>query len=1078
MARATYKDYLRSQGRLEEREGRVPEEKQPRRASHEDFAIASGRITRGELQRRKTEAYETAVTQHEGRPIEAKGWAVVFDPKVPGIPFRISTDEAQYAKDHPNEYASGRALLDLLPYGRYFSAEERDEFTKLDQQHQHRALLFNALEVAILTPGAVSGAAGKLFGLGRKLKKAPKGLVPIEDLALDTKPFFREITAKKFLRKKGFRPEEAEAVLEGTVREHYAEVLGQKSMVSKAMQDATEFVGEGGMRFPRMKASVMEELSPTKMLAEHYQTEWRRLVKKTLGKEYDSASLNRIFKGQLEGIVGAEEAAAYSLKDASPRVYANLAADMIRHPKVLEGLKKVQEYSFILPNSWAPARVVFGGWEARLGTFSNIYKPVVKEISTVRQYVASKTLSFFDVLQQRGLGRAVVAKTGKVKFKPAFSAEEYKEAWTAAKQVDGLTEILRKNPTVGGEVEQRIAKITDALSPRAGQFLRSWYAFSDSLYADYVVNKIPAIFGELGLTTKGARELAMTMESVRPTILETFATKSGLRYEAKMARMNRVLKDLREMPKDGWYDAKGTALEKLNKTLVDRLTMQGSKGGQFIGFLDNYIARLGSRASKRKEGFSRALTKDMTGFFTKQRVEEVLVDQIDDFAQMIGTRISSQASDLFLYPRISKVVDFAKTQPYYVREYTEHWLSKVMHRPSMMDEKLARFFNQRIGQIESWFGGKGVWNSRRVAQLAIGANDLAFVGGLGFKPIAALRNLFQPTVTVPTDLGGIRGFGDLIKGYLWSFNPANRAYIRSIGAIQEFLPEQLVSSKILPFQKGAKWQATKDVALWMFKGTDRINRYSSGGAAVNRWDWALSKMKGGTVEVGNPVAVARFSRKVGIHRRYPWKRKEIEDLLLRGDVQGAKDAFVSDVIADTQWLYGLQDTPIVTQKYGAVGKTGFIFQTWWTSYGTSLEKWMRVGNKGVPAKLGRMFTWMTSSAIAAFLLEQVTGRRYAMKTVGTGPFPLNFNKFMVPPSWTPFVELTSLMAEAFPVGYGFVTTGDLETKQLVKKSKAIAKSLTIFAPGGLQAQQMIKGAMEEGYPGLAKGIIRYQRAKR
>jgi len=178
----------------------------------------------------------------------------------------------------------------------------------------------------------------------------------------------------------------------------------------------------------------------------------------------------------------------------------------------------------------------------------------------------------------------------------------------------------------------------------------------------------------------------------------------------------------------------------------------------------------------------------------------------------------------------------------------------------------------------------------------------------------------------------------------------------------------------------------------------------------------------------------------------------------------ARDLFVNDVIGDTQFLYGITDSPIISQQWGALGKMGLIFQSWWMNYGTLLEKWMRTGDVG--AKGNRMFNWMLTAMISEQLMEQIWSRGTATRTVLGGPFPGEINEFLVPPPFKPVYHAMS----------GVLKIGSMDLDGARKQGKQFLKSPLIFLPGGIQAAQTYRGVKEEGFEGFMKSIIRYSPA--
>ena len=263
---------------------------------------------------------------------------------------------------------------------------------------------------------------------------------------------------------------------------------------------------------------------------------------------------------------------------------------------------------------------------------------------------------------------------------------------------------------------------------------------------------------------------------------------------------------------------------------------------------------------------------------------------------------------------------------------------------------------------------------------------------------------------------------------------------------------KVIFGKELPTLEG-----TRDVGMWMFKGSDRFNRYVTGGAANLKWNDAMKKY-GTTLE---PKSVNAFAKKIALSKRRPWKEAEIEDLLMRGKVEEAKAAYVNDVIADTQYLYGAAEAPTALRRYGAIGRTGAIFQSWWMNYGSLLHKWMVTG-VSPGAKAERVITAMVSQSMAYMLMEPMWGGRTAMRTVGLGPFPKEFNEYLLPPAWS----------IAFHAAAAVVSIQSPEVSS--RQAKAVLDSSMILLPGGLQIKSFYRGYKDDEWEGFSKAILKFK----
>jgi len=171
--------------------------------------------------------------------------------------------------------------------------------------------------------------------------------------------------------------------------------------------------------------------------------------------------------------------------------------------------------------------------------------------------------------------------------------------------------------------------------------------------------------------------------------------------------------------------------------------------------------------------------------------------------------------------------------------------------------------------------------------------------------------------------------------------------------------------------------------------------------------------------------------------------------VMKGRMEEAKVAYIKDVVADTQYLYGGVDSPIINQQLGVAGRTAAVFQSWWINYGHAVQKWLTTGD--LPAdKVGRMLNFTFSSAMVYTAARSMWGHNTAWRTVGLGPFPQPSSGVPMPPAMQPFFQLGGIVVEATKVGFG----GD--PKVLSQRSKSLLNTSINFLPGGMQTQQTFK----------------------
>ena len=1009
----------------------------------------------------------------------------------------------EFAIKHPNTYAAGRVfwdslvamrqatfptveeltwmgdeLLKIVPFARHIATPERiEEFLELNPAQKTKALAWDAVETALLAAPVATlkfpfQVAKKAISPAWKMVKPGFKFKPIEDIALrEIRPYFTEEAAYNLLRKKGFKKGEIGAILNDDILRYYQGQMGKGTPISKALREATEWVGEG--RLPQLTGKFREMLNPERLRAYHYQKEWRRVIGKHLERGYDKSLPGKIFDRQVEATLGKEYVGEVTLKNATDVQMANFTRHILDSPKVIEKAAREGFYQKWLPDILGPVRVVLGAWEKPYKAYTRIYKVIAPAAERKNTYVVEKMLQMGKMYEERGLGKIAFTKKNRLKFTPAFGEGDVKAVETAMQEIDNLTSLRKKIPVAVKDLEKQIGDVVGRLSETQRKIYKTHKDFYDHLYAEHVLIKIPQLFERAGLTAEGRRATELMESRIAPLLGKLFSKSGSYPHELKVRALEGILEKVRStlphparrVGKHPWFNSTGEKLERTLMGLEKDLTIGGEQG-RFIGYLENYSARIGQEGGARISRWGRDLVGEMHSFYTKGRKEILGANLLREPGAIMDARIRAQANELLLYPAIEKAVASAMKMPSFIKEYVEHWIARHLGLSSYGDEKLSKFFQRTVGKL----GGRKIWTEDRVTHLARRLNDLAILGGLGFKPFAYMRNMFQPLLTVPADLGGVKGFYHLLRGYKRAFDPAFRSWVREIGAIQEFAPELYFSQRLHPFGTQVKWDKMRDVALWMYSHSDRMNRYVTAGAATHKWDAALAKV-GQSRIMDTEEGFRLFSKKAGLSGRFPWARSEIEGMVRAGRFKEARAAFAKDVCADCQYLYRPTEAALISQKYGSLGRTGFLFQSWWTNYLTLFEKWARTGDSGA-AKANRMFTWMLSSAMGASVMETMWGPGTAMRSTFLGPVPLTLDKMLLPPTWTPVYEFLHGIGYALPQA---LWKG--EPEKLATNAKSLFRSLAIMVPGGLQIKQMAMAAKREGWGGIPPSIIRYQKVK-
>ena len=992
-----------------------------------------------------------------------------------------------------NIYGVTRTAAEILPYTRYLFPSGRDEWARKSTLGQTIELGIEALTLLppvligkglkILAKGSVKGI-GLPFKIGKSfaLKKRVGRLLeqdPFLDIANSSvKMYERSSSTTKAMKKWKLSENEATGLMKGDPWIWEKAERSGGFYRTKGSESFQKLFKKDGFLQKSTKDQLEKWAKPheTQELG-HYAAEWTKLMKKTFGKEYKSEN---VFKMQVTKLFGEEKAATMGFGDVDAKTFGYLIRDLLEENPARLMSRMDVGYGHWMPTIFLPVRKVLGLGEQVWGTFSKVYTPVKNIFTNSNKYGTLMTSKFHSLLATRGLGTLTSAReAGVVGLKRAFSKRE----WEAAGEL-----VVKMDDALGRGLKQEEIQFLFESSPETVQKIaKSWFDFTDDLYRDYTRKKIPQILERIGLTEKGREGVELLMrgpEGIERYLDAGFSSSLNLAFDAKAKIIEGMLEKARKslLKNIDWFTDKPVKfllkkeVEDLKKRLLEGLQellpmKKGAKKG-WAHYLDNYTTRIYEKQYAQSAARTNDLVKSRRAGFTKERTREFSDEgRVSDLTRIAEARINMQAKELYVYKQLEPVISHAKTLPTKFKDYSEHFIARQLGEASGADLATAQWLTSTVGYMT-----RQVYDERSVANLAHTINDLVYMGGLGFKPFSAMRNYFQPLLMVPADLGGLKDFYWLGKGYSSAFKKETRDYIKAIGSIQEFAPDLYLRPRVIGFGGsftvgGKKFdlpstQAMRDTALWMFKNSDRHNRYVTGGAAIEKWDYFTKKYLSKDLEKG---AMKQFTKKLNLNSRDEHIKAMINEHLRKGTIEGVEEAkklWVYDVIADTQYLYGTLDAPIYGQKYGGIGKMAGIFQSWWMNYGAGLEKWARTPGL-TPIVNGRTMTWLLAGAIVEETASKLWHQRTAEKMVHVGPFPTRVNEFMIPPTFAPIYYGARFLADSIDaIKYQ-------EPEKFTKSFKALLKSGTMFVPGGLQMSQFYRGGKKEGWEGLSKAIIRF-----
>ena len=995
--------------------------------------------------------------------------------------------EKEFAEKATNVYATARVLADFIPYLRYGFPSGRDEFARRTTGGQTLELMIEMLGLAgvPLIGKGVKVAAKGLIAAGRipgtpVYRALPKFLRPLPEARVMANPFGDEImsSVSKYQHKTlgqrlaehyGLEADEAAALLKGE-KSVWRPLERSRAWSLEETDSLTELFTKEGKVSKKVLKNIANWIRPREeQELGHYAKQVDRVFERvTRGTKY---SVHDVFKAGAVRVYG-EAGEKITLGNASLDQLGNVMKDVLEHGARYRRVIDITAWSQI-----KPVRKVLGEMDAIWGTTRNFFKPVKALFKNTGIAKTNYVKVWWGMLAGKELnGKPLLSfttdKFGIVKLTENYSRKELKAAGQLAADMD----IAQAAGKPVSEV-QALMDIAPVKVQMLAKTLHEWY---DWMYSDLIKTRIPQLFDEVGLTKLGKRELDAFLNNkgeLVDVVNKYLLPGNNFEYKVKQLALQAALKrtgEFANIKNLQWFTEK--ALKDLTDDELKGLTAKIKDLGKkvkmrvnqedlgFPNYLENYTARLPKEILKpwTPEG---GIPSEMTaGFMQPRKVPVPKYETRTSINELIETRARMQAKGLQLYPFIDQYKEFVKGLPTNLKAYSTHWVNRVLGVPSPVDLRTANLLSR--------FSLRG-WDQQRVVQVAQTIIDLTYMGGIGFKPFSVMRNYIQPILTTPADMGGVKDIIWTCAGMKKAWQPSHRVYIREIGAIQEFTPDLVFGLKSSKYSESSL-QKLRDMSLWMFKCSDHHCRYWSGGAAVAKWDyWASRLGKDGFVRDG---MVDAFKSRMKVSLREKVVAKEIDSLLKLGTAEAfaeAKKSFVLDVCANSNFLYGMLESPLIGYTWGAPGRVSLVFQSWWMNYADNLAQWLyhtpEVGGKAISATNERLFTFMLSSAIAYEIMEPLWGKRTAATSVLAGPLPLQLS---IPPTWKPFFDGIQMIAGAVPES---ILTQDLEP--IRNRAIQTLKDVAIFAPGGIQTYQMIQGARKEGLEGVIKSIIKYKQDK-
>ena len=976
--------------------------------------------------------------------------------------------EFDFARKYPLLYPTVRTAADIIPFASHLFPSGQKEFAE-------KSLLGKTVDVgldlAVLIPARYIGMGFKAAlgpvvrpvgkGLKAGAKKLPfriqqvgdQSVAYLDDLANRVDKFVYRTPTERLSAKYGLADDEATALLRGesTVwtprgRSGFLVEEHRPALAKLFKKQKPGFVAGRPVRQDKVLKNIEKyEVPLESQFLAHQLKEYEKIMKPLLK---DKAEIKVVFNKQVERLFGEKNVGKITRENIGFADMETVLNDLLANQgKVLRKTDLARSLHYLMP-----VRHVLGLFEGQFKTFSKVYKPVVKYIGEMNTSSTLATEQWMKLAWQNKLLRR--GKFGR--WKEVYTKEELAAAGKALAKAD--------NMQGAGVAQAQINEFIASFGKSEQNIIETFYRWSDFMYGDFMKAKIPQLFRAAGLTERGSAAIRAEMESggkaLSSSITKIFSDSANLAYNHKFNYVDGVLKSLRDVVQKspGWFiDPKGEGVKNLLKELTFR--KPNAKRG-FINYLDNYTPRLfGEAKGAQKIKTSKLVPEQMETGFVKSRTNEVAEGRVESLFDMIGARSRSQAKELYMYPHLPEIRAVAETLPPNLQSYVGHYMSRVLGLPSKVDQDVARAVNSVFGTV---------WDGRRVNNLAWRINDMIYMGGIGFKPFSASRNLLQVPLNVPADLGGIKDVYWLVKAMPRAMKRETFRELSTMGAITEYSPDILfrpVLTKLGPKVLGKQLptgQGLRDASMFLFKMSDRWNRLWTGSAAMEKWDAKFAQHM-----IGSKKSLKNFKKNLNLNSRRSYVRKDIEDALELGSATGNQEArklWIKDVVGETQYLYGGADSPLIGQVGGVVTRTAVVFQSWWMNYASQLAKWTTQSG-GVEPAAQRLFVWMLSSAVMMNTMENVWGKNRARSTAFLGPLPSQLD---APASWRPILEGFDTMRMAAEIAVG--KSPEAAKKQMI----ATMKTAMIFMPGGSVLKQVGEGFAKDKWSGAFKASIGYR----
>lgn len=361
-------------------------------------------------------------------------------------------------------------------------------------------------------------------------------------------------------------------------------------------------------------------------------------------------------------------------------------------------------------------------------------------------------------------------------------------------------------------------------------------------------------------------------------------------------------------------------------------------------FLEDYqpsVQNIGGVYQLYKEGTTK-IPKEIE-FFAKFKKRGNVNVAMEDSLGLFDIYVNSGSNATFLNPVLERAAALGEKLPANVHNSVKSYTLEKMGYAGKLEEFLD---NAAVGVNRTLNTNLPPDTARQMTTLVM---DTTYSGALGANPGKAVRNLFQNDLMTYPRLGP-KYYGQAAKD---AFDPKLHAEVREAGFLVELgvpFGEELAKD-VRTGAIGNKYRKVTQATLGPYSMADQVNRVRTYRQLQLQFEDGIAKYNKGN------ITWEKLEKELDFNSYGPANRQLIRADLIKGDMKGAFDNMVRDVLDETHFPYRKGASSRIT--YGLTGKIGTQFLQWPIEFAHTQARWIATGQY---EKLIRF--WGSSSAIS------------------------------------------------------------------------------------------------------------------